>query len=62
MVWITATEPPDLHLDDPGNGLTITSWVREGLLESLFGVGPDLTYHLELLAAEPTVTARDDRS
>ncbi len=62
LVWIVGTEPPDLHLDDPANGLTITAWIREGLLESLFGVGPDLTYHPELLAAEPTVTAREDKT
>lgn len=62
LVWITGTEPPDLHLDDPANGLTVTAWIREGLLESLFGVGPDLTYHPELLAGEPTLTARDDKS
>jgi peptide/nickel transport system substrate-binding protein len=62
LVWIVGTEPPDLHLDDPANGLTVTAWIREGLLESLFGVGPDLTYHPELLAAEPTVTQRDDKS
>jgi len=62
LVWLATTEPPDLHLDDPANGLTITSWIRQGLLESLFGVGPDLTYHPELLAAEPTVTAQDDAS
>ncbi len=62
LVWVATIEPPDLHLDDPANGLTITSWIRQGLLESLFGVGPDLTYHPELLAAEPTVTPQDDAS
>lgn len=62
LVWLVSTEPPDLHLDDPANGLTITSWIREGLLESLFGVGPDLTYHPELLAAEPTITPQEDAS
>ncbi len=60
VVWVTGTEPADLHLDDPANGLTVTAWIREGLLESLFGVGPDLTYHPELLAAEPTITDLDD--
>ncbi|MEM9564529.1 MAG: ABC transporter substrate-binding protein [Actinomycetota bacterium] len=60
VVWVTGAEPADLHLDDPANGLTVTAWIREGLLESLFGVGPDLTYHPELLAAEPTITDLDN--
>lgn len=62
LVWIVGTEPPDLHLDDPINGLTITSWIRDGLLDSLFDVGPDLTYRPELLAVEPTLTANEDKS
>ncbi|MEL6983176.1 MAG: ABC transporter substrate-binding protein, partial [Actinomycetota bacterium] len=62
LVWVVATEPPDLHLDDPANGLTVTSWIRQGLFESLFGVGPDLTYHPELLASEPTIIPQDDAS
>lgn len=62
LVWVVATEPPDLHLDDPANGLTVTSWIRQGLFESLFGVGADLTYYPELLAAEPTITPQDDAS
>lgn len=59
LVWAHDIEPPDLHLDDPLNGLVVTSWIREGLLESLFGVDQNLEYYPELLAREPTVTAAD---
>ena len=62
LVWVVETEPPDLHVDDPANGLTTAAWIRQGLLESLFGVGPDLSYHPELLADEPTVTPGDNNS
>lgn len=60
VVWVTAQEPPDLHLDDPDNGTEIASWIRQGLLEGLFGVGSDLAYYPELLAGEPQVTINDD--
>lgn len=62
LVWAHDVEPPDLHLDDPVNRLPITSWIREGLLESLFGVDVNLEHYPELLAAEPTVTANENRS
>ncbi|MEM9132227.1 MAG: ABC transporter substrate-binding protein [Actinomycetota bacterium] len=60
VVWVTAQEPPDLHLDDPDNGTEIASWIRQGLLEGLFGVGTDLAYYPELLDGEPQVTINDD--
>ena len=31
LVWMVATEPPDLHVDDPANGLTTAAWIRQGL-------------------------------
>lgn len=62
LVWAHDVEPPDLHFDDPVNGLPITFWIREGLLESLFGVDVNLDHYPELLAAEPTVTANEDKS
>lgn len=62
LVWAHDVEPPDLHLDDPVNGLPITSWIREGLLESLFGVDVNLGFYPELLADDPTVTANEDKS
>ncbi len=57
LVWVHDQEPPDLHLDDPINGLPVTSWIREALLDSLFGVDSTISYFPELLAAEPEVTA-----
>lgn len=62
LVWAHDQEPPDLHLHDPANGLAVTSWVRAALIEGLFGVGADLTYHPELLDGEPTLTVADDGS
>ena len=62
LVWMVEIEPADLHVDDPANGLTTAAWIRQGLLESLFGVGPDLSYHPELLAEEPTITPGSNNS
>lgn len=56
LVWVHEQEPPDLHVDDPDNRTDIASWIRQGLLEGLFGVDADLGYYPELLAAEPQVT------
>ncbi len=53
-------EPPDLHVDRPTNGLLVTAWIREALLDSLFGVSKNLEYTPELLATEPTVTTNGD--
>lgn len=60
LVWAHEQEPPDLHLDDPNNNLTITAWIREAMLDSLFGVDSSTSYYPELLAGEPTVTLNDD--
>lgn len=60
LTIVQPIEPPDLHVDDPSNGLQVASWVREGMLESLFGVSAALSYYPELLAAEPAVTENDD--
>ena len=59
LVWVHDQEPPDLHLDDPTNGLPVTSWIREALLDSLFGVDSTISYYPELLAAEPDVSAEE---
>jgi peptide/nickel transport system substrate-binding protein len=56
LVWVHDREPVDLHVDDPDNGAEIASWVREGLLEGLFGVDRNVAYYPELLAGEPTLT------
>jgi peptide/nickel transport system substrate-binding protein len=60
LVWIHDREPPDLHYDDPLNGLPVTSWIRQGLLESLFGVDSTLSYYPELLAEEPEVVEAEN--
>jgi len=62
LVWVHHQEPPDLHFDDPDNSTNIASWVRQGLLEGLFGVDSTLSYYPELLAGEPSVTVNGDRT
>ncbi|MFV0525129.1 MAG: ABC transporter substrate-binding protein [Acidimicrobiales bacterium] len=59
VVWVHDREPPSLHVDDPDNGTQIASWIRQGLVEGLFGIGPDLAMVPELLAGEPVVTANN---
>ncbi|MEM7275215.1 MAG: ABC transporter substrate-binding protein, partial [Actinomycetota bacterium] len=60
LVWAHEQEPPDMHLDDPNNNLSITSWIRSALIEGLFGVSSATEYYPELLAGEPAVTLNDD--
>ena len=50
LIWAHEQEPPDLHLDDPENNLSITSWIRSALLEGLFGISGGNDYYPELLA------------
>ena len=60
LVWAHGQEPPDLHVDDPANSLAVTSWVRQSLLEGLYGVNTSLEFVPELLAQDATVTELDD--
>lgn len=60
LVWVHDREPPDLHYDDPLNGLPITSWIRQSMLESLFGVDATLSHYPELLADEPELVEDED--
>jgi peptide/nickel transport system substrate-binding protein len=62
LVWAHEQEPPDLHLDDPNNNLSIASWIRTALVEGLYGVSGATEYYPELLAGEPAVTINDDDS
>ncbi len=62
LVWAHEQEPPDLHLDDPNNNLSITSWIRSAMIEGLFGIDGSTSYYPELLAGEPTVTVNDDET
>jgi peptide/nickel transport system substrate-binding protein len=49
LTWAHEQEPPDLHFDDPDNGLLITSWIQQGLLEGAFGVSADTAFVEELV-------------
>ncbi len=60
LIWVHEVEPPDLQVDDPENGTDIASWIRQGLLEGLFGVDAALGFYPELLADEPEVTVNED--
>lgn len=60
MVWAHEQEPPDLHVDDPSNGLTITAWIRAGLLEGFYGVSAATEFVPELLASEGEMTENAD--
>jgi peptide/nickel transport system substrate-binding protein len=62
LVWAHEQEPPDLHLDDPTNNLSITSWIRQSMWEGLFGVSAATEFFPELLAAEPEVAENGDGS
>ena len=62
LVWAHDQEPPNLHVFDPDNNVTATSWIAQGLLEGLYGVTADVTYQPELLATEATAAVQDDGS
>lgn len=60
LIWAHEQEPPDLHLDDPANNLTITSWIRQSLLDGLYGISAETTFIPELLASEATMADNGD--
>ena len=63
LVWAHAIAPAGLaRIDQIEGGLYTTSWIREGLLESLYTVDAELQYQPELLAAEAAVTASGNGS
>jgi len=62
LVWAHEQEPPDMHLDDPANNLSITSWIRRGLLEGFYGVSGATEFYPELLAQEGEVVVNDDET
>lgn len=62
LIWAHEQEPPDMHLNDPNNNLSITSYVWQALWEDLYGVTTDITFYPELLADEATVTENGDGS
>jgi len=60
LVWAHEQEPPDMHLDDPNNNLSITSWVRQSLFDGLYGISAATEFFPELLAEEIEVTENED--
>ncbi len=62
LTWAHEQEPPDLHLDDPENNLSITSWIRSALIEGLHGISGTTEYYPELLDGEATITENEDGS
>ncbi|MGA1077480.1 MAG: ABC transporter substrate-binding protein [Nitriliruptoraceae bacterium] len=60
LVWAHEQEPPDMHLDDPSNNLTITAWIRAAMWEGLYGISEAGAYTPELLAGPATATENAD--
>lgn len=60
LVWAHEQEPPDLHLDDPENNLSITSWIRQSMWEGLYGVTASTEFFPELLAEEGVISDNGD--
>ncbi len=60
LIWAHEQEPPDLHLDDPENNLSIASWLIQPMIEGLYGVSASTEFIPELLDGEGVVTANDD--
>ncbi len=60
LIWAHEQTPPDMHLDDPNNNLSITSWVRQSLWEGLYGVSAAGAFFPEMLAQELEVVSNDD--
>ncbi|MEM9713279.1 MAG: ABC transporter substrate-binding protein [Actinomycetota bacterium] len=62
LIWAHEQEPPDLHLDDPNNNLSITSWIRSAMIEGLYGISGATEFYPELLAQEGEVVDNGDGS
>ena len=62
LIWAHEQEPPDLHLSDPNNNLTITAWLLQPMLEDLYAVNAANAYEPELLASEASITVGNDDS
>ncbi|NND75610.1 MAG: hypothetical protein HKN44_11455 [Ilumatobacter sp.] len=62
LIWAHEQEPPDMHLDDPENNLSITSWIRSALIEGLHGISGSTEYYPELLAEDAPLTENADGS
>jgi peptide/nickel transport system substrate-binding protein len=60
LIWVHEQEPSDMHLDDPANNLSITSWILQSMYEGLYGVSSDGTFIPELLDGEAEVVENED--
>ena len=60
LIWAHEQTPPDMHLDDPNNGLSITSWIRQAVWEGLYGITGSTEFFPEMLAQEIEVVPNDD--
>ena len=60
LIWAHEQEPGDMHLDDPNNNLSITSWIREAMWEGAYGISAATEFYPDLLASEVDVVVADD--
>lgn len=60
LIWVHEQEPSDMHLDDPENNLSITSWILQSMYEGLYGVSSQTTFIPELLDGEAEVVENED--
>lgn len=60
LIWAHEQEPPDLHLDDPNNNLSITSYIHQSMVDGLYGVTSTTEFFPELLAQEAEVVENAD--
>lgn len=60
LIWVHEQEPSDMHLDDPENNMSVTSWILQSMYEGLYGVSSETTFIPELLAEEGEVVENED--
>ncbi|MDH5295405.1 MAG: ABC transporter substrate-binding protein, partial [Acidimicrobiia bacterium] len=60
LIWAHEQEPPDLHLNDPNNNLSVTSYVWQVMWDDLYGISAALDFYPELLAEEGVVNDNGD--
>ena len=59
LIWVHEQEPPDLHLDDPANNQSTTSWARQAMWEGIYGISSTTEFVPELLESE-SIEETDD--
>lgn len=60
LIWAHEQEPPDLHLDDPNNNLSITSYIHQSMFEGLYGITGSTEFFPELLASDGEIVEGED--